>query len=285
MSASVFGRARRLVTGLVNLRRPPAYGYFGVFSSWAEAMAQCTGYDADAVLSKVAASARLVRDGVVAYERDSVTFAEPEYVWPLLSGLLLAATRARGRLSVLDFGGSLGSRYYQHRALLGEQAGLDELRWTVVEQPAFVDLGRREFQDEVLGFRDSLADCLEKDAPNLLLLSSVLPYLERPHDQLAELVDAAIPWILVDRTPFLDAPEDRLTVQRVPPSIYEASYPAWFFVKDGFLDHFRRGYALLSEFEALDGRKTLHPDRIRSRALGFLFRRREEGGAAGGDAP
>ena len=40
--------------------------------------------------------------------------------------------------------------------------------------------------------------------------------------------------IIIDRTGFLEGSLDRLTIQNVPPHIYEASYPAWFFSRSKF---------------------------------------------------
>ena len=92
-----------------------------------------------------------------AFERDGVVFDQPDYNFPLLACLLRVATESGNRLRVLDFGGSLGSTYFQCRPFLG---GVSELRWTVVEQPQFVECGRREFEDgevQALAFRSRSA--------------------------------------------------------------------------------------------------------------------------------
>ena len=115
--------------------------YRGDYPDWAAASRASRGYDAPEILERVARAARAARDGRAAYERDGVEFAEPACNWPVLACLFGAAARAGGRLSVVDFGGSLGSLYFQHRSLL---RGLASLRWSVVEQPAFVTLGRSE---------------------------------------------------------------------------------------------------------------------------------------------
>ena len=78
-----------------------------------------------------------------------MVFNEVQYAWPLLAGLLWVAAKHGGRLEVLDFGGSLGSSWFQNRAFL---AGLGAVGWNVVEQSATVDVGRREFADETLCF-------------------------------------------------------------------------------------------------------------------------------------
>src|SRR5262245_37179159 len=110
----------------------------GDFSTWADARSLSTGYDAPDILEKVRRSTLAVVSGSAAFERDSVAFENTEYSLPLLACLLYVATRSANRLDVLDFGGSLGSSYWQNRKLLTH---LDHLRWSVVEQPHFVEVG------------------------------------------------------------------------------------------------------------------------------------------------
>lgn len=90
------------------------YGWYGNFSSWNEAVIRSTGYDSQIILEKVKNSLLMVRDGMAPYERDSVIFSEVQYSFPLLSGLMWIAAQNNGRLNVLDFGGSLGSSYFQN---------------------------------------------------------------------------------------------------------------------------------------------------------------------------
>ena len=204
---------------------PKAVEWRGDYPSWAAALSNSDGYDTAAVFDQVLDGARKVRDGLAAYERDSVVFEEPAYVWPVLSGLLLAAARNQGRLDVLDMGGALGSLYFQHRAFL---AHLASLRWAVVEQAHVVEAGRREFQDGILHFHADTRSCLEESAPNVVLMSGVVQYVPEPYALLEEMRGLDADVIVFDRTPFLAGGGDRLTVQKVSPRIYPASYPAWF---------------------------------------------------------
>ena len=70
------------------------------------------------ILDKVLAATLKVKQGQAVFERDSVLFDEIEYSWPLLAGLMWAAASNGGKLNVLDFGGALGSSYYQNRKFL-----------------------------------------------------------------------------------------------------------------------------------------------------------------------
>src|SRR5690606_1701818 len=105
------------------------------------------------------------------FERDSMLFDEVHHSFPVLAGLLRAAAENAGSLSVLDFGGSLGSSYYQCKDFL---AVIRELQWSVVEQEHFVRAGREEFSTDRLNFFYSIAECVESAAPNVALLSGVL---------------------------------------------------------------------------------------------------------------
>ena len=90
-------------------------GFFGDYPTWGEAMRASSGYDAAHILEKVKGALLKVKRGQAIYERDSVLFDRIEYSWPLLTGLLWVASLNENRLSVLDFGGSLGSSYFQNR--------------------------------------------------------------------------------------------------------------------------------------------------------------------------
>ena len=119
-----------------------------------------------------------VKNGEAVYERDSVLFDEIEYAWPGLAGLMWSRLRCGGTLNVLDFGGSLGSTYFQNRAFLSVLPGV---RWNIVEQSRHVETGKAWFEDDRLRFYPDIADCLADTQPNVVLLSNVLQYLEHPY--------------------------------------------------------------------------------------------------------
>jgi len=221
----------------------------GNYKTWNEACKASGGYDSDVILNKVKDALLKVKNGEAVYERDSVLFDEVEYSWPLLAGLLWIASRNGNRLNLVDFGGSLGSSYYQNRKFL---AHLPELKWNIVEQKKFVECGKRYFEDEHLKFYYNVDDCLKEQHADAILLSSVIQYLEKPYDLLREVIHKRFKYIIIDRTAFIDTGDDRITVQKVPPEIYQASYPAWFFNRQKFLDYFSGEYELIADFESND---------------------------------
>lgn len=238
----------------------------GDFPSWAEARAVCSGYDDTAIVARIAEGVRAVKSGRAAGERDGVLFDEPICSWPALASLLLIACGRGGRLSVVDFGGSLGTSYRQNQRYLSQ---LQEVRWVVVEQAAFVAAGRSEFQDEQLEFSTDLDEAISQREPDVILLSGVLQYLPEPQKFLEELLKKPVEYLLFDRTPLIAGDRDRLTVQRVPAHINAASYPAWFFARAPFMSTLSAHFDLVAEFAA--------PERVNipAKYIGALWRRRQ----------
>ena len=244
--------------------REKKYGFFGDYKSWDNACKDCTGYDSELILNKVRDALLKVKNGEAVYERDSVLFDRIQYSFPLLAGLLRAASANQNKLSVLDFGGSLGSHYYQYRYFLSE---LDVLSWNIVEQEKFVECGQKLFQDEQLNFYHDIDTCVELAKPDVLIMSCVAAYVHEPYTLITSLISHKFKYIIFDRTAFTCNNSDRLTVQMVPPSIYQASYPAWFLSKSKFLDLFQDKYKLLVEFDSFD------KVNIESEFKGFIFRK------------
>ncbi len=252
------------------LRRGPT----GSFASWDEARRASDGYDDPRILERVEQSARRVRDGDAAFERDGVAFDHPAARLPLVAALLEAAVAGGGAVHVLDFGGSLASTYFQCLPFL---AAVRSLRWSVIEQPAVAAKGRALFSDERLHFYDDLRACLEAGPPpTLLLVSGTLQFLQSPLRTLRELLDLPIARAVIDRTPVFASPaaEERLTVLRVPAKVYgvAVSYPMWIFRRDTLLAHLTDRHDVVDEFEALDGTELAGTQLVEMR--GFLLRRR-----------
>jgi putative methyltransferase (TIGR04325 family) len=222
------------------------YGWFGNYVSWKEAEANSEGYSSSSIIEKVKDATLKVKDGRAVYERDSVLFDKIEYDWPVLAGLLWVAAQDNGNLNVVDFGGSLGSSYWQNRRFLNS---LPSVKWNIIEQPAFVECGRQLFEDERIRFYNDFPSCLSNNKPNVVLLSSVLSYIREPYELLSFIAQFNIQFLIIDRLLTVSAPTDRLTVQKVPPHIYKASYPAWFFSYEkvrGFIEGY---FEIVEEYE------------------------------------
>lgn len=242
---------RRLLPQAWRARFHSAFGwrwFRGDYRDWAEARAASGGYDDQAILRKVLAATLEVKAGRAAFERDGVLFHAPEPDGPFLGVLQEIARTQGGRLRVLDFGGSLGSNYWRHRAAL--PAG-DALRWDVVEQPAFVEVGRQHLGDTPLRFyHDTDAARTATGGHDVWLCSCVLQYLEEPFRRLEEWSRSGVPFVLLNNLPLHERGPDRLRVQHVPPSIYPATYPVWFFNRVEFRRRVEEHYMIVKEFDA-----------------------------------
>ena len=208
----------------------PFYGIKGDFVSWeeVEGVLQHEGlqdYAADNILQTVWEAVRTVREGKAEFERDGVLFYEKDYNYPLLAALFYALARLGKAANILDFGGSLGSTYYQNRQILLE-TGMT-VDWNIVEQEKFVKLGRSHLPE--IQFFSSIEEFMQAGkAADILLLSGVLQYFDEPYRYLERMLKAKFRYILIDRTFFNFEPHrDRLAVQHVPPAIYKAQYPVW----------------------------------------------------------
>lgn len=136
----------------------------------------------------------------------------------MLAGLLWVASCRGNRSNLVDFGGSQGSTYYQNRKFLRE---IDEVSWNIVEQNKFVECGKQYFEDNHLRFYYSIEDCMKNHDVNTIILSSVLQYIERPYELLNNIMGRKFKFIIFDRRTFINEGHDRITVQKVPPEIYE----------------------------------------------------------------
>jgi putative methyltransferase (TIGR04325 family) len=243
--------------------------YSGNYPDWDSAARASGGYAADLILEKAVRAMSAVRSGQAAYERDTVLFDAIEYSYPLLAALLYAASRSGNRLRVLDFGGALGSSYVQNRQFL---AHLDSLRWHIVEQPHFAAAGRRQFEDDRLRFFDSLEAATADGAPDLALLSGVVQYVPDPFALIARIKALQPALIVIDRALILESAASRLTVQTVPPAIYDASYPCWILNRAEVLEAFAGDYRKLIDFAAHGG-ATVDLGDAQASYGGWLFER------------
>lgn len=213
-------------------------------TGWLEAKKMANGYDANNILEKVLESARKIKSGDAVYERDSVVFDNIQYDWPLLAILQKIALENDNSLVLVDFGGSLGSSYFQNRAWLTHI----NIKWIVVEQQHFVEVGREEFETNELLFEFSLEDAF-KHRPHVVLFSSVLQYLENPNEVITAVTSSNVQHIIIDRTSIAEQiSENIVTLQQVPEEIYKASYPCWFFKENKLMSYFLPNYYLKTEF-------------------------------------
>lgn len=241
------------------------WGWKGNYATWAEAQKQASGYDDDSILLKVKDALLKVKSGEAVYERDSVLFDKVEYSWPLLAALMWIAAQEQGKLHLIDFGGSLGSSYFQNKQFLDN---LSDVKWNIVEQEMFVKCGKEFFETQQLGFYETIDACLAEMSVSTLISSSTIQYIEKPFEMLDSMIRHKFKYIVFDLIPTWGKPS-RIKVQTVPPTIYEASYPCWILNETDFLKKFEHSYILVSIF---DTEHEIHTDEEELLYKGYIFK-------------
>jgi putative methyltransferase (TIGR04325 family) len=200
-------------------------------------------------------------------------FNHIEFDWPLATALLTILGENGNRLNLCDFGGAFGSSFFQNKSFFNSAA---QVKWSVVEQESFVNKGRQFFEKETpLRFYYSIGEMEESGfIPDVILLSSVLQYLDEPYKWMKYFIALQYPYIVLDRTTFISGPFERITVQTVPPEIYSASYPCHFFKEEKLLNIFCKHYDLIADFPSFCDSTATSEDGNKLYWKGFIFKRK-----------
>ena len=249
------------------------YGWFGDFPSWQDAEKLCSGYDAEEIFNRVFKSALRVKNGEIPYERDSVGYSEIQYSWPILSCLLYIALKNGNNLNIIDFGGAFGSSYFQNKEFID---CLESISWNIVEQPHFIEAGKHYFENDALHFYNSIDDCIREQNPNTIFFSSSLQYISDPDALLEEVMKhKGFEYLLFDLLGITDEQHSsRITIQKVSPQIYDASFPCWFFNENELTQSLASDFTLIESFDSYIGKSILIDNKQAAKYKGYLFERK-----------
>lgn len=216
------------------------------YPSWDEALANSTDWHHPSIALRALASARLVRDGKCTVEQDGRTAVDVSYSGALLAALLLGAVR-HDSFQVIDFGGGLGSNFFQHRQLLPHLAARLK-HWHIVERPIIVRHGHAEFALPGLSFHEQVPHL---DGPTVTMFTGSFQYLREPFavlDQIKSDILAIDRVVMVD--PTLDLGRDEIHVQTPSPTLYYgANFPVWRFSYRPLIERMaQRGFKLVEDF-------------------------------------
>jgi putative methyltransferase (TIGR04325 family) len=240
----VIGKVLNKIKSVFN--NTQAYYYTGDYESYEDALKHCKGYAAKEVFEKTCETALKVKRGDFVFERDSVGFTKAHYSFAVVAALQKIVAQNNNELELTDFGGSLGSSYFQHKSFF---TSVKKLKWKVVELPAIIDFGKVNLQDERLYFYHTIAEAEAQQKSTVLFSSSTLQYVAKPFEWIDEFIKRDYPFILLDRIAFVKRNKHQVTVQFTNEMIYEASYPAWFFNEQLFVQYFEeRGYKVHFDF-------------------------------------
>jgi putative methyltransferase (TIGR04325 family) len=235
------------------------------YSTWEEAENAAEGYDSDNIILKIKNSAKLVFEKKAVYERDSVIFNEIHYSYPLLASLIFVSENSES-LRIIDFGGAFGTTFQQNLKFLSKLK--NNVDWRIVEQEKIVEIGKKEFIHENLSFYNTIEDSFKGGIDAILFCSSIC-YIPNSYNYLYKAIDLKAPFIIFDRTPITNEVRDTFAVQKVPPSIYKASYPIRNFSYTNFIKIFELNYDLIEEWVC-----DLQPD-PQTKAMGFIFKKKQ----------
>ena len=206
-------------------RRNGTWSGLDVSSSLSPASIHEAGYADPLILNRVETATRDALRGRTRYERDGLAFDDADVYWPVLGPLMAVRRGSPGVLRVLDIGGSLGSKWLQHRDWMEL---LSPLQWAVVEQPHYVDRAAQLNYPETLSFHASISQAHDSmSGVDVALFSSSLQYFESPSETLREAIDTAEQAVVLDRVTVWNEERDTLGWQAVALYDRPARYPCW----------------------------------------------------------
>ena len=246
-------------------RSPIKYEYG--FKDWADAKAASIGYSEQSILQKVSNHTDLMVKSKTGWVRDGFYFEEVQINFEILSFLTLHSTRVQP-LRVIDFGGGLGTTFFQNRDILNK-FGI-KVCWNIIEQPNFVAEGKLILDSfPNLHFFESLSEA-SITASDLVIFSSVLEYIEDSYHFLEEItrLENKPLGILIDRSPIDLVDHEKYVVQNVDDSIHRAKLPLRILGQDRIVEILSDDYELLTDWVS-----STQPD-PKSIARGLYFLRK-----------
>ena len=139
-------------------------------------------------------------------------------------------------IEVLDYGGSLGSRFFSNYNFIKK----NKIKWNIVEQENFVKYGRKFLQRKDLSFYNNLEECFNEKKINCVIFSGSIQYLENYLDVLKKIKTFNIRYIFFDNLPLSSYKDHKIYVQNISKKIYNSSYPIRIFSKELFLDEVKK---------------------------------------------
>lgn len=248
-------------------RKNPSY--LGNYTTMKEASEFCKGYATEEIFDKVKQAAIAVKNGDACYERDSCLFYDHAINYNLMMYLYRMAYKNRMPIELLDWGGSLGSTYFQHKEIINK----DKLVkcWTVVEQPHFVDFGKKNLEDNILKFKytDNIDEIVNETNFQCILFSAVLHYLDDYRTIIKKVCNYNAENIILERTPVCK--KDMICIEQVKEPIYSATYPMQIFSEERLKSLFaEEGYYVVDEWKSLvDGKIFVNNEEVMFKSYVF----------------
>ena len=222
--------------------------YKGPIASWQMARTMSQGYDNPAILDSANRAMQKVVTQQAYAERDGTALTSPIYREGILLSLSKIARQLGRPVTVVDIGGALGTLYYQGVHWLGEEA---IAQWLVVEQPAFAELGVKQYQNDKLSFSADLTSALNH-AADVIILSSSLQYFEDPYQTFASIIAKRPQHIIYDRLPCSSTEQSQIMLQHARTQHYSSTYPVWLLSESRLHQQLSNQYKQVAQFQPLE---------------------------------
>ena len=253
-----------VLNALLRLRRL-RYGFHGDYASYEDALRHCHTPSAFSSEQIIDTALRRARAGLDA-PGSHITTREQQLLAATLTPLLACALKRESR--VLDFGGGLGADFRRIRFMLPPDWCL---AWDILETAPMAEAGRLHVRETGLRFFSEWEDA--QGPYDLVLASSSVQYTPDPVRTFERMTTLASRYVIVSRFPLIPGSRDRLTVQRVSPSYYDASYPAWFLGERKWLPLIEESFVIRRRWDVPEDSLFLDGHRVVNR--GLLLERRQ----------
>ena len=226
-----------------SVEKTDVVSYVGPFHSWSEALNASTGYNDPKITKKAITALNKILSGDKLCEKDTISFDEYQYSLPLILGINYILKSVKGKVVVLDYGGSFASSFFRNFDILREF----DIHWIVVEQENIVQIAKKKLSNykELEFITDS--DLKKRKVTfqyDILLFGSSLQFLESPELEISKLIHEGVKSLIFEQTPFVVSGSRQLTVQQIKEPIYDSSYPAWHFEESEFMTWIGNQYKL-----------------------------------------
>lgn len=207
----------RALTQIKRAALPPSYGLIYAPEGWQTAVPAASGAESESFRAHLRDQWERVWEPFVVRLNDqgmaAQTLTGPRHVrieehssWMTYAYILALAAQRKSSLKILDYGGGLGYFYWVGKALL---PGID-LEYHCKEMPALVREGMLVTPGAVWHMDDA---CLEEEY-DLVVLSSVLEYVEDWQALLERASRATQSYVYLAATPVVDRVSSYVAIQR-----------------------------------------------------------------------
>ena len=153
-------------------------------------------------------------------------------------GIYLGLIKPPISKNVLDWGGGVGTIYYEMRKY-------HKANWHIVDLDDVVNYGKRKLQTEHLNFWKSIDTALNNVTPDTIVMNSSLHYAPDPYNIAKQLASIGSKKIIINRT--LIADKHKVLIQR-DPGLSNSSCPVTFIEEKRLLSLFN-DYRLIFSFD------------------------------------